>query len=131
MPELTPFEQSLEADTTLAVEEGYGPGLPVILVDADGVEHSTAVVDSTERPMRGLFEAAGLDVTPGTSHAPVVSGAPMLHIQVSLVQSALGRPLSRRDSFVVRGAAYRVQQPLEDGFGMLAVQLLEKGDDDV
>ena len=115
MPPLTPFEQTLNNDTALVVEQGYGPGLPVVLVDQDGNEH----------PMRALFEAAGNDVQPG-SHAPVVSTAPMLHVQVSLVQAALGRPLSTRDTFVVRGKPYKVQRPQEDGFGMIACKLLEK-----
>ena len=128
MPELTPFEQTLNADTTLVVEEGYGPGLPVTLVVPDGTEHASAVIDGVEHPMRGMFEQQGMDVTPGASHAPVMSTAPMLHIQVSLVQAALGRPLSRRDTVIVRGTAYRPENPLPDGFGMVACKLLEKGD---
>lgn len=128
MPERTPFERTLNSDTTLVVEEGYGPGLPVTLVGADGAEHNSAVIDGVEHPMRGLFEQQGTDVTPATSHAPVMSTAPMLHIQVSLVQAALGRPLSRRDTVIVRGTVYRPENPLPDGFGMIACKLLEKGD---
>ena len=128
MHELTPFERTLNNDTTLVMEEGYGPGLPVTLVDPEGTEHSSAIVNGLERPLRGLFEQQGADVTPGTSHAPVMSTAPMLHIQVSLVQAALGRPLSRRDTIIVRGTAYRPENPLPDGFGMITCKLLEKGD---
>ena len=128
MHELTPFEQALNADTTLVVQDGHGPGLPVILVAPDGGQHESAVVDGVDQPLRGFFEQTGTDVMPGTSHATVMSTAPMLHIQVSLVQSALGRPLSRRDGFIVRGKAYRVEQPLPDGFGMIACKLLEKND---
>ena len=126
MSERTPFEQSLNADTDLVVQDSHGPGLPVILVTPDGAQHDHAVVNGVEQPLRGFFEQTGQDVTPGASHAPVMSTAPMLHIQVSLVTAALGRPLSRRDGFIVRGKAYRVEHPLPDGFGMVACKLLEE-----
>ncbi|MCL1915674.1 MAG: hypothetical protein FWG17_03055 [Desulfovibrionaceae bacterium] len=116
--DLTPFEAALDADTTRVVQDSHGPGLPVTLLTPEGAA----------RPLRGFFEQAGLDVTPGTSHAPVLSTAPLLHIQVSLVQAALDRPLSRRDRFIVRGRIYRVEQPLPDGFGMIACKLLEDED---
>lgn len=127
--ELTPFEQTLHNDTTQVVEEPYGPGLPVVLVAEDGTEHESAVVDGVTRPMCALFDATGLDVSGGigaSSQAAVVSSAPMLHIQLSLVQSALGRPLTTRDAFRVRGTLYRVQRPHPDGFGFIACKLLEK-----
>ncbi|MDR2051135.1 MAG: hypothetical protein LBQ63_05115 [Deltaproteobacteria bacterium] len=114
----TPFQDLLDADTSLALEDVLGPAEEVTLIDGEGNAHA----------LRALYEAPGLDVTPDSSHAPVVSTAPRLHIQMSLVQSILGRPLSRRDSFLARGKSYRVQQPLEDGYGLLAVKLLEKND---
>ena len=128
MTKPTPFEQMLDADTNLVTQDMQGPGLPVVLVAQDGKKHDCAVVDGVELAMRGYFDRAGTDVTPGTSHAPVMSTAPMLHIQVSLVQAAIGRPLSRRDGFIVRGKSYRVEQPLPDGFGMISCKLLETGD---
>ena len=115
----TPFEQALDADTALVAAAAFGPSRGVILLTPDGGEY----------PMNGFFDQAGQDVTPGSAHAPVMSTAPMLHVQVSAVQAALGRPLSRRDSFVVRGIKYRVQQPLPDGFGMIACKLLEDDND--
>jgi len=116
MPDSTPFERLLDADTDLVAAASHGPALPVTLIAADG---------GGEHALRGFFDRAGQDVTPGTSHAPVLSSAPMLHIQVSQVQAALGRPLSRRDGFIVRGKKYRVEQPLPDGYGMIACKLLE------
>jgi len=124
----TPFEQTLNADTNLVVQDRHGPALPVILVANDGSQHERVIVDGIDQPMRGFFDQAGTDVSPGASHAPVMSAAPVLHIQVSLVQAALGRALSTRDGFIIRGQAYRVQQPLPDGFGMIACKLLEKDD---
>ena len=111
----TAFEQTLDADTAMVAAADVGPGIAVILVAADGRKHR----------LRGFFEAAGQDVVPGAAHASVMSTAPMLHIPITNVTAALGRPLSRRDNFIVRGIKYRVQQPLPDGYGMIACKLLE------
>lgn len=83
------------------------------------------VADGIEYPLRGFFDQASQDVAPGAARAPVMSTAPMLHIQVSLITTALGRPLSRRDGFIVRGTKYRVERPLPDGCGLIACKLLE------
>ena len=128
MTNLTPFEQALERDTDMVAQDPHGPGIPVTLVAPDGEEHASVTIGGVDLPLRGFFDQAGQDVAPGTSHAPVMSTAPLLHIQVSLVQAALGRPLSRRDGFIVRGKSYRVEQPLPDGQGMIACKLLENGD---
>lgn len=119
-PNLTPFEQQLDEDTALVVGDAYGPGLTVTVVDAvSGIEH----------PLRALFEAPGLDVTSQGSQAPVVSTAPTLHIQSTVVQHALGRPLSRRDRIILRGQSYRIQAPHTDGYGFVAIKLMEVGDE--
>jgi hypothetical protein len=118
MSDPTPFAVLVDADTALVLDDPLGPGEDVTLVDAAGGEH----------PLRALYEAPGLDVTPGTANAPVLSTAPVLHMQVSRVTAAIGRQLSTRDGFVVRGKAYRVMRPAEDGYGMLTCRLLEKGD---
>lgn len=112
----TPFQQNLDADTALVTAAAYGPAEPVTLVDVDGNAFA----------LRGLFEIVGLDVAPGAAQAPALSGGPVLHLRVSDVQAALGRPISRRDSFFVRGKVYRAERPAEDGFGLVAVKLLEK-----
>lgn len=117
---LTPFDQTLDADLGLIFEDELGPAETVTLIDRDGGEH----------PLRAMFAAVGLDVTPGAAHAPVVSGAPTLHVALCAVQHAIGRPLSTRDRFLVRGKAFRVQAPMPDGYGLLACKLLETGEDD-
>jgi hypothetical protein len=130
MTDPTPFERLLDGDTALVVREPLGPAVPVVLVEPDGTPHHAAVVDGVETPLRGMFDAAGTDVAPGASHAPVLSTAPVLHIQLRPVQAALGRPLSRRDGFIVRGRRYRVEHPSPDGHGMVACKLLETEDAD-
>lgn len=136
----TPFEVSLAADTTAIMQAGYGAAIPVTLIAAEGTEHTEAVVQGARLPLRGIFDAPAQDVAPqaaGSPHAPVLSVAPVLHIQQALVQAALGRPLSRRDCFVLRGTRYRVQRPAPDamsdkasvGAGVLAVSLLEVADE--
>ena len=116
----SPFERNLDADTDLIMQEDLGPALDAVLLDRDGGEH----------PVRAMFEATGVDVTPGSAHAPVVSTAPTLHIQASVVTHAIGRPLSTRDRFLVRGKTYRVQAPHDDGYGLIACKLLETGEED-
>jgi hypothetical protein len=114
----TPFEDTLEFDTALILGSVCGPAVDVVLVDPEGGEHN----------LRAMYEAPGNTVSPGAVHAPVVSTAPMLHVQESAIQNAVGRPLSRRDRFIVRGASYAVQNPQTDGYGLLSVKLLETVD---
>ena len=115
---LTPFEQTLDADTSLVAAEAHGPGTDVIILSEDGAEH----------PVRAFFEQPGADTAPGPAQAKVISGIPMLHIQVSVIHHALGRPLSQRDRFLVRGRTYRPQSPVPDGYGLVPIKLREVKD---
>jgi hypothetical protein len=112
----TPFQDLLDSDTALVLDDPSGPAEDVLLVDTEGGEH----------PLRALYEAPGLDVTPG--QAPVSSTAPLLHIPLSRVTAAIGRPLSKRDRLLVRGRRYRMEHSRPDGYGLLIVKLLEAGD---
>ncbi|MDR1946642.1 MAG: hypothetical protein LBQ51_05690 [Desulfovibrio sp.] len=118
MPDLTPFDANLEADVAMVLQDSLGPGMDVVLLDPDGEQH----------PLRAIYEAPGAVVNPGKSYAPVVSTAHMIHFRESVVQHALGRPLSRRDRFIVRGKTYAVQNPQTNGFGFASVKLLEAAD---
>lgn len=116
----TNFDLTLDADTALVAADAYGPGLDVTIVADDG----------TTRPVRAIFEQPGADTAPGISQAKVISSIPMLHIQVTAVQHALGRPLSQRDRIIVRGTTYRAQAPVPDGYGLISVKLQEVGNVD-
>jgi hypothetical protein len=115
---MTPFQNLLQTDIQLVLEDLYGPAEEIILVDPSGTEH----------PLRALYEAPGVEVTPGQAHAATASTAPLLHVPIAAVKQALGRRLSRRDAVIARGKLYRPEFPRPDGYGMLAVKLLEKGD---
>lgn len=117
MADSTPFEDSLNADTAMVLGATFGPALPVVLV-VDGVEH----------PMQAILDAPEVPVTPGPAHAGVIITTPRLHIPLVALQNAIGRPLCRRDGFIVRGKRYRVEAPQEDGAGMVAVRLVESDD---
>jgi hypothetical protein len=114
----TPFESNLDADMGRILGDAWGPGIDIAIV-----AHEGDVV-----PVRAMFAAPGTTVTPGQAHAPVVSTAPMLHIQESVLQHALGRRLSTRDRFVVRGETYTPQNPQGNGYGFVSVKLLRTGD---
>lgn len=115
---LTPFEQTLDADTALVAANAYGPGTDVIIQAEDGTEH----------PVRAFFEQPGSDSAPGVSQAQVISSVPLLHIQVSVIRHALGRPLSQRDRFLIRGRIFRPQAPVADGCGLVPIKLQEMKD---
>lgn len=119
MNDMTPFDEILEADTLCLLEQDLGPARDVTIVNID---------DGSEHHVRGVFEVPGQDVTPGNATAPTIMHAPFLHIPLVQVQTALGRDLSRRDKIVVRGKAYRPQQPVDDGAGLLKIKLLECSD---
>jgi hypothetical protein len=114
----TPFEADLDADMSRIMGDVLGPGLDVTLVSSEG----------DISPVRAVFAAPGTVVNPGQSHAPVVSTAPMLHMQESVLHCALGRRLSTRDRFIVRGESYTPQNPLSNGYGLLSIKLLRTGD---
>jgi len=114
----TPFEQTLEADTALILDDPLGPAITVILQDGDGGEHE----------LRALYAEPPVDAAPGASHAPALSTAPLLHIPVAAITHAIARPLSNRDHFLVRGRRYRAQSPRPDGYGMIACKLMEAAD---
>lgn len=115
---LTPFEQTLDADTALVAADAHGPGIDVLIRAEDGTDH----------PVRAFFEQPGSDAAPGPAQAKVISSVPLLHIQLSAIQHALGRPLSQRDRFIVRGRTYRPQAPVQDGHGLVPVKLMEVKD---
>lgn len=112
---LTPFEQVLDADTSLVATDAFGPGIDVVLRAKDGTEH----------PVRAFFEQPWSDSAPGPAQARVISSIPMLHIQLSVIQHALGRPLNLHDRFIVRGVTYRPQSPVQDGYGLVPIKLQE------
>lgn len=119
----TPFEKQLNADVALVMADAHGPAMGVVLVTAEG----------NEIPLRGILSLTGLEVSSGSGSvggfapgAPVVSASPILHLPLVAVQTALGRPLSGRDAFVINGVNYRVQRPLDNGYGFLTIKLLKK-----
>ena len=114
-PQLTEFEQALLRDTTLVFKTPLGAGITVTLVAEDG----------SRSELRAMFSTPGAEPLSGAASAPVISVAPTLHVLESDVQAALGRPLSGRDRVIVRGRAYRVQNPQDDGYGLLECKLLE------
>lgn len=115
MSDMTPFEESLHRDTTLVFQAPLGAGISVTLVTEDGSTHE----------LRAMFASPGAEPLSGVASAPVVSVAPTLHVPLRDVQAALGRPLSTRDRVIVRGRAYRVLNPQDDGYGLLECRLLE------
>lgn len=115
MSDMTPFEKSLHRDMELVFQAPLGAGISVTLVTEDGSAHE----------LRAMFATPGAEPLSGVASAPVVSVAPTLHVLESDVQAALGRPLSGRDRVIVRGRAYRVQNPQDDGYGLLECKLLE------
>lgn len=78
-------------------------------------------------PLRGVFDLATQEVQPG-GRVSVVSRRPVLALRHADVMAAVGRPLSRRDRFTIRGVTYRVETPEPDGMGGIAVKLLEAGE---
>lgn len=111
----TQFEQVLDRDMELVFQAPLGAGISVTLVTEDGSTHE----------LRAMFATPGAEPLSGVASAPVVSVAPTLHVLESDVQAALGRPLSGRDRVIVRGRAYRVLNPQDDGYGLLECRLLE------
>lgn len=112
------FSEMLERDTALIFED-YLSGTQEVEVIPAGADKPVTV--------RAMFEAPGHDSAPAGISTAVVSNAPMLHIPQKQITSALGRPLSTRDVFVIRGKSYRPQNPQDDGFGLLSCKLLETG----
>lgn len=110
----TLFEDALSSDTDCIFQDDLSSAQEVSLCP-DGGEPV---------PMRAMFEAAAMESRPGGISAPVASVAPMLHIPERDVRAAIGRPLSTRDHFLIRGRRYRVQNPQDDGFGLLSIKLL-------
>ena len=115
MSDMTPLEKSLHRDTTLVFQAPLGAGISVTLVTADGSPHE----------LRAMGATPGAEPRSGVASAPVVSVAPTLHMPLCDVQAALGRPLSTRDRVIVRGRAYRVRNPQDDGYGLLVCRRLE------
>lgn len=114
---MSQFEKTLEQDMALILAAPLGPAQEVELVPENGETY----------PMRAIFEAQSVDTQPGSSHAPVMSCTPTLHIPLVDVQNAINRPLSSRDGFTISGKNYRVQRPFDDGTGFLRIKLLERG----
>lgn len=81
--------------------------------------------DGSTHELRAMFATPGAEPLSGVASAPVVSVAPTLHVPLRDVQAALGRPLSTRDRVIVRGRAYRVLNPQDDGYGLMDCRLLE------
>lgn len=110
------FYDILHADTALVLSDLIGGGEDIAIHPLGDAAQSITV--------RGCYGAAGVDVTPSGGTAPVISVAPMLHVQEADITAALGRALDPRDRVIVRGRRWRVQNPQDDGFGLLACKLL-------
>lgn len=111
------FYDILHADTAFVLSDLIGGGEDIIIhLMGDAAQGVT---------LRGCYGAAGVDVAPSGATAPVISVAPMLHMQAADIAAALGRPLDPRDRVIVRGKRWRIQSPQDDGFGLLACKLLE------
>ena len=111
------FYDILHADTALILSDLMGGGEDVSIHPLGDAAQSVT--------LRAFYGAAGLDVTPSGATAPVISVAPMLHMQAQDIAVALGRALDPRDRVMVRGKRWRIQNPQDDGFGLLACKLLE------
>lgn len=116
---MTTLDEALARDTEIIFEDDLSSAQEISLCP-DGGEPV---------PLRAMFEAAAQASSPGGISAPISSVAPMLHVPAKRVLAAIGRPLCQRDQLVIRGRRYRVQNPMDDGFGLLAVKLLELGND--
>lgn len=113
----TPFEQNMDADLGLIVEDASGLGIDCEILP-EGAEVPLA-------PLRAMFEQPGTSQPLSPGHAPITSSKPVLHVQISRVIHALGRPLTTRDRLIVRGKTYRLEHPMGDGFGLVSLKLLE------
>ena len=111
------FYDILHADTAYVLSDAIGGGEDI---DIHPMGDASAAVT-----LRGFYGAAGVDVALSGATAPVISVAPMLHMQASAIAAALGRALDPRDRVIVRGKRWRVLNPQDDGFGLLACKLLE------
>lgn len=112
--------EMFDADFADIVRDETGPGEEVVLLP-DGVPGEEG---GDGLPLRGIFDLATQDIAPG-SRVPVISRRPVLALRHADVHGLLGRSLSKRDRFIVRGVKYRVETPEPDGLGGVAVKLLE------
>lgn len=115
----TPFAQAVAADLDdlMADECGFAEDVRLCPDGAGGVG----------RPVRAIFVAPGAESSPQGVSAPIVTVAPVLHIPLAAVQTALGRPLSTRDRIEARGRVWRVHSPQDSGHGLVRVTLLAVG----
>ena len=114
------------SESMLSMADG---DLADILLDPTGPAEDVALLPEggeTALSLRAVFDLATQDVAPG-SRVPVISRRPMLALRHAEVYGLLGRALTKKDRFVVRGRTYRVETPEPDGMGGLAVKLLESG----
>lgn len=112
------FEEALSYDTDLVFSDPLSSAVDMqIMPDGSGDPLN----------FRGMFEAPGLDSSPPGISTGIVTAAPMLHVPARHIHAALGRPLSTRDLFLIRGKRYRPQAPHDDGFGLVSCKLLEAG----
>lgn len=111
------FYDILHADTAFVLSDLIGGGEDIIIHPMGDAAQSVT--------LRAFYGAAGVDVAPPGATAPVISVSPMLHMQASAITTALGRTLDPRDRVMVRGKRWRIQNPQDDGFGLLACKLLE------
>lgn len=132
----TPFHAAIAADLADIMADPLGMAEDVRLLPPE--TPGTSSPDEAPGPeapghgapgcdVRAIFQAPGAESSPAGISAPVVTVAPVLHIPLLAVETALGRPLSTRDRILARGRLWRVHNPQDSGRGLLRVTLLAVG----
>lgn len=118
--------EMFDEDFAEILHDETGPAEDVILLPggSEPREESRQGATPREIPLRAVFDLATQEVAPG-SRVPVVSRRPVLALRHADIFGLLGRTLTKRDRFIVRGKTYRVETPEPDGIGGVAVKLLE------
>ncbi len=110
-----------DADFTEILHDETGPAEDVLLLPCGQERDGDAPRGLV---LRGVFDLATQEAAPG-SRVPVISRRPVLALRHADIRRLLGRGLTKRDRFVVRGTSYRVEIPEPDGIGGVTVKLLE------
>ena len=109
------FFEAMDADLAKILDAPVGPGEDVEVLPHD----SETPVD-----FRAVFDQPGQVVSLGSSSG-IASEAPYLHLRERDFYSLLGRPMSRKEIFAIRGREYRFEQPDPDSTGWISLKLLE------
>ncbi len=119
--------EMFDADFTEILHDETGPAEDVMLLPSGSEPRDDSEPENEtprELPLRGVFDLATQEAAPG-SRVPVISRRPVLALRHADIYRLIGRGLTKRDRFVVRGRTYRVETPEPDGIGGVAVKLLE------